>query len=72
MVTVALLSFIILGLLAMFTQTQRAFRGSMKQVDVMSAGRAVTDMLARELREMAPSEGYRIQNFFGSELPTYR
>jgi hypothetical protein len=70
MVTVALLSFIILGLLAMFTQTQRAFRNSMKQVDVMSAGRAVTDMLARELKEMAPSEGYRIQNFF-ADIPPY-
>ena len=68
LVTVALLSLIILGLLSMFTQTQRAFRNSMKQVDVMSAGRAVTDMLARELKEITPSQVSGIQNFF-AEIP---
>ena len=64
LVTVALLSFIILGLLSMFTQTQRAFRDSMKQVDVMSSGRTVTDMLARELAQITPSEMAFTTNFF--------
>ncbi len=55
MITVALLSFIILGLLAMFNQVQRAFRSSMTQVDVLESGRAVTDMLARDLEQIYPT-----------------
>lgn len=56
LVAVTLLTLIILGLLAMFNQVQRAFRGSMTQVDVLEAGRAVTDMLARELEQVYPSQ----------------
>jgi hypothetical protein len=56
MITVGLLSFIILGLLAMFNQVQRAFRSSMTQVDVLESGRAVTDMLARELEQVYPTQ----------------
>src|SRR5262252_9277626 len=63
LVTVGLLSFIILGLLAMFIQTQKAFRGSMKQTDVMAAGRAIMDMLGRELSQMTPSQMTRTTNF---------
>ncbi len=55
LVTVMLLSFIILGLLAMFNQTQRAFRGSMNQVDVLEGGRVVTEMIMRELEQMTPT-----------------
>jgi type II secretory pathway pseudopilin PulG len=55
LVTIALLSVIVLGLFAMFHQTQRAFQSSMTQTDVLEAGRAVTDMLARELEQIAPS-----------------
>jgi type II secretory pathway pseudopilin PulG len=63
MVTIALLSFIILGLLAMFNQTQRAFRSSMTQVDVLEAGRAVTDMIARDMEQIVPGEfGYFTTN----------
>jgi len=57
LVTVALLSFIILGLFAMFSQVQRAFRTSMNQVDQLEAGRAITEMLPRELEQMVPA-GY--------------
>src|SRR5262249_33634975 len=56
--------FIILGLLAMFIQTQKAFRGSMKQTDVLGAGRVIMDMLTRELSQMAPSQMARTTNFF--------
>src|SRR5438552_855059 len=52
LITVGLLSFIILGLLLMFNQVQRAFRSSTTQADILEAGRAVADMLARELEEM--------------------
>ncbi len=55
LVSVALLSVIVLGLFAMFNQTQRAFRGSMNQSDILEAGRAVTEMIPRELEQMIPS-----------------
>ena len=78
MVTIALLSFIVLGLLAMFNQTQRAFRSSMTQVDVLEAGRAVTDMIARDMEQMvasdlpdSPSNSLRALNFFAELSPQF-
>ena len=56
LVAVTLLSFIVLGLFAMFNQTQRAFRLSMTQSDILEAGRAVTEMIPRELEQAAPSD----------------
>jgi Tfp pilus assembly protein PilV len=55
LVAVALMSFIVLGLLAMFTQTQRAFRASVNQTDVLESGRVATDMMTRELGQMTAS-----------------
>ena len=55
MVTITLLSFIMLGLLMMFNQTQRAFRSSMTQADVLESGRALMDMITRELEQVTPS-----------------
>ena len=55
MVVVALLSVIILGLMAMFTQTQRAFRAGMSQTDILESGRMATDLIARELSQTTPS-----------------
>ncbi len=56
MVTVGLMTFIILGLLLMFNQTQRAFRMGMTQTDVLEAGRATLDLIGRELEQMSPSQ----------------
>jgi len=76
MITVGLLSFIVLGLLAMFNQTQRAFRTSMTQSDVLEAGRATMDLFGRELTQMGPSQApdmylnnawYRTTNFFSEQ-----
>lgn len=53
MVAVALLALIIVGLLAMFYQVQRAFRGGTAQVDVMEGGRAATSLITREAQEAA-------------------
>src|SRR5437879_197722 len=64
MVAVALMSFIVLGLLAMFTQTQRAFRASMTQTDVLESGRIATDMIVRELGQMSASDRAYTTNFF--------
>jgi hypothetical protein len=80
MVTIGLLSFIILGLLAMFNQTQRAFRAGMSQTDFLESGRATMDLLARELEQMAPSEypyirvnnaWYAATNFFVEPSPGF-
>ena len=70
LVTVALLSFIILGLTAMFNQVQRAFRTSMNQVDQLEAGRAVTELLPRELEQIIPSgrPGTNAVNFYSKIL----
>jgi hypothetical protein len=54
LITIGLLSFIILGLMLMFQQVQKAFRSSMTQTDVMESGRSITDMIIRDLEEMAP------------------
>ncbi|MEI2727030.1 MAG: hypothetical protein V9H26_27080 [Verrucomicrobiota bacterium] len=69
LVVVGLLSIIILGLVAMFSQTQRAFRLGMAQVDVLESGRAVTDMLTRELSQMTPSHESNAVNFYTSLKP---
>jgi type II secretory pathway pseudopilin PulG len=76
MVTVALMSLIILGLLSMFNQVQRAFRSSMTQVDVLEAGRAVTDLLVRDVEQMYPIQLpydslYWSTNFFAIANPRF-
>lgn len=64
LIVTALLSVIILGLMAMFGQTQRAFRLGMTQSDVLEAGRAATELLGRELAQMRPSQISGTTNFF--------
>ncbi len=70
LVSVALLSFIVLGLFAMFNQTQRAFRLSMTQSDILEAGRAVTEMIPRELEQAVPSDRNAV-NFSALMIPNY-
>jgi len=55
MVAVGLLSVILIGLLAMFYQTQRAFRLGVGQVDVMEAGRLAMEGIGPELQETVAS-----------------
>jgi prepilin-type N-terminal cleavage/methylation domain-containing protein len=73
LVVVALLSIIILGLLLMFNQTQKAFRTGMAQVDVLESGRAATEMLSRELLQMTPAYSSNGVNFYVGlpKLPGY-
>ena len=63
MVTVTLLAVIILGLVTMFNQTQRAFTTSLNQVDVLEGGRTACDMIARELEQNIPSYYSLVYNF---------
>ncbi len=55
LVVIALLSIIVLGLMAMFSQTQKAFRAGLSQTDVLASGRLATDMLGRELEQITPA-----------------
>ena len=70
LVVVALLSVIILGLVAMFSQTQRAYTLGMTQVDVLEGGRAVTEMITREALQIKPSQVITSVNFF-VQIPFY-
>jgi type II secretory pathway pseudopilin PulG len=79
LVAVGLLSFIILGLLMMFNQTQRAFRLSITQADVLEQGRATMDMMSREIEQTTPSQypdffsgaWRRATNFFAEPVPGF-
>src|SRR6185503_11455848 len=62
MVAVGLLAVIIVGLLAMFYQTQRAFRAGMTQVDVLEAGRATMEMIARDFQQASYSTEVVVTN----------
>lgn len=53
MVGVALIGVILVGLLAMFYQVQRAFRAGTAQADILEGGRAVMSLLVRDLHEMS-------------------
>jgi len=55
MVAVTLMLIIIAALLAVFYQTQRAFRLSVTQVDVLETGRAQMEAFVSELPEIVPS-----------------
>jgi prepilin-type N-terminal cleavage/methylation domain-containing protein len=57
MVVVVLLSLIVLALMAVFNSTQKAFRASVTQTDVLEGGRAAMDLMAQDVREMSPSFG---------------
>lgn len=57
MVASGLMIIIIFGLLAMFNQTQRAFKSSLRQVDVLEGGRAIMDMVVRDLEQLASPPG---------------
>jgi len=70
MVTMALLTVIVLGLMAMFNQTQRAFRAGMAQTDQLEGGRMLSDLLIRDLGELTPTYQTNGVNFF-AEIPNY-
>ena len=68
MVVILLLTVIVLGLMAMFDETQRAFRAGMAQTDVMEGGRMFNDQISRELEQITPSYENNGLNFF-AEVP---
>ena len=68
LVVMLLLSIIVFGLMAMFGETQKAFRQSLTQTDVLEGGRALADMLSRELSTVTPSYGSQVTNFY-AQIP---
>lgn len=80
MIAIGLLSLIVLGLLAVFNQTQKAFRTGMTQTDILESGRAAMDLMAREVQELTPSgypyivvrgSWYASTNFFVEPSPGF-
>ena len=63
MVSVALLAVIIVGLLAMFSQVQRAWKSGITQVDVMEGGRATMALIVRDLQDMTALPQFNATNF---------
>ncbi|MEI9963164.1 MAG: prepilin-type N-terminal cleavage/methylation domain-containing protein [Limisphaerales bacterium] len=57
LVTVALLSIIVIALMAVFNSTQTAFRASLTQTDVLESSRAVVGLITSDLEALAPSYG---------------
>ena len=57
LVAVSLLSLIVMVLMQVFSSTQRAFRASLTQAGMLEGGRATMEMMARDLRALAPSGG---------------
>jgi prepilin-type N-terminal cleavage/methylation domain-containing protein len=70
MVVILLLAVIVLGLMAMFDQTQRAFRAGMAQTDVMEGGRMFNDLIQREVEQITPSYQNSGLNFY-AQIPNY-
>jgi len=73
LVVVSLLSLIVLALMAVFSSTQRAFRSSVTQADVLEGSRAAVDLIASDLRNLTPSGDakYGAVNFFVLANSTY-
>ncbi|MEW6303612.1 MAG: prepilin-type N-terminal cleavage/methylation domain-containing protein [Verrucomicrobiota bacterium] len=69
MVAVTILTVIILGLYSMFDRTQSAFRASITQVDVLEQGRAVVELLSRELEQMRASQQVGGTNLYVAPIP---
>lgn len=66
LVVVALLSLIVVALMGVFTSTQKAFRSSMTQTDVLEGGRAAMDLISADLKELSPSLDASNVNFYVS------
>jgi len=62
MVAMGILSLIVLVLMAVFSNTQAAFRASVTSSDVLENGRATMELMTADLRGMAPSEGFSLGN----------
>jgi hypothetical protein len=70
LVSTAMLSFIVIGLTAVFIQTSKAFKTAIKQNTITDAGRSIVDMITGDLRQISDAQN---TNIYGSVLnnPNY-
>lgn len=55
LMAVTITTFITISLYAIFDQTQKAFRSGLAQVDVLEAGRAASEILDADIRQIVPN-----------------
>jgi hypothetical protein len=67
LVAMSLLVVIMMGLTMMFMQTQKAFKGGLRQVDVFEGGRSAMDLISHDLEPMVDAGKY---SEYGSNLWT--
>jgi len=65
LVTLALLSLIVLALMTVFNSTQKAFRASLTQTDILESGRLAMGLIASDLATMTPSDSDAV-NFYSA------
>jgi hypothetical protein len=70
LVSTTCLVFIVLGLTAMFIETQRVFKAGTKQVSMTDSGRTVLDMVASDLAQVSDAQNPYVTNLFWSWSPT--
>jgi hypothetical protein len=70
MVAVTLLAVIMIGLLAMFNQTQKALHAARAQTDIFENLRGAIQMIARDVAEMAAADQTNVVNFDVVETPS--
>jgi len=64
LVSITLLVFIVVGLTAMFVQTQRAFKAGVKQTAMTDAGHTILDMVAADLSQVTDAHDTSITNLY--------
>jgi len=57
LVAMTLLTLIVVALMAVFSSTQRAFRASVTQTDILEGSRETLDLMSADLRSMTPCYG---------------
>jgi hypothetical protein len=63
-----LLSLIVLALMTVFNSTQKAFRASLTQTDMLESGRLAMGLMVGDLETMAPAGSYAV-NFYSEVTP---
>ena len=64
LVSTTLLMFIMVGLTAMFVETQRAFKAGVRQSTMTDAGHTIIDMVAADLSQVSDAQNTGITNLF--------
>jgi len=65
LVTMVLLSLIVLALMTVFNSTQKAFRASLTQTDLLESGRLAMGLMVSDLEGMTPSDSASV-NFYSA------